>query len=89
MNVWFIIPHLLIHNDKEKRVMCMNKKIRPVWERENKKPEVLILDEFNQARAAFLACMRTKTQERSGLTTQTRWNLIKDRIEREYETNEG
>lgn len=70
--------------------MCSNRRIQPVWEmRENKKPEALILDELNQARAAFLSSIRAKDQERPGLTMQTHWNLIKHRIEAEFEANQG
>ena len=74
--------------------MCSNRRIQPVWEmRENKKPEVLVLDELNRGRAEVLKQLSTLVQDRPfphpGLTKETHWNNIKHRIEREYEDNQG
>ena len=79
--------------------MCMNKKIRSELNFLAKKPGGLVVDELNCGRPEVLNKLLTLIGERPmlpkvnvgkpGLTTQTRWNLIKDRIEREYETNQG
>lgn len=71
--------------------MCMNKRIRPEWERGIKKPVSLILDELNRARPEVLNQLLTLVQDRPfpnpGFIKKTHWNNIKHRIEREDEDN--
>lgn len=79
--------------------MCMNKKIRSELNFLAKKPGGLVVDELNRARPEVLNKLLTLIQERPmlpnvnvgkpGLTTKTHWNLIRHRIEREYEANQG
>ena len=78
--------------------MCSNRKIQPEWEIAlERNPEVLILDEFTRADDEFRQAIRklasdtTPTQReysKPGLTMKTHWNLIRHRVEKEYEANQ-